>query len=121
METITYGDIIVYYLKKDYRVKSLLLNNLSIHVDDLYDNFVLTTDDKKKINTLISETINNLNEYYNNMTIQLYPNMLNDNICKDNKLINKVFCYKNDFDSTIETINILKDNNCVLDVICSNG
>ncbi len=118
METITYCEIIVYYLKKDYKVKSSLLNNLSIHVDDLYDNFVLTTDDKKKINTIISETINDLNEYYNNITTQLYPNISNDNlnninIFKNNKSINKVFCYKNDFETIIETINILKENNCV--------
>ncbi len=99
MNNITYGDVIIYYLKKDYRDKSLLLNNLSSHIENLYDNFVLTTDDKKKINTLISETINNLNNYYNN-----YSSNINNN---------KFFCLQSDFNLFIETIDILKNNNCV--------
>ena len=56
MNNISYGDVIAYYLKKDYREKSLLLNNLSSHIDNLYDNFVLTTDDKKKINMFLLNT-----------------------------------------------------------------
>ncbi len=99
MNNRTYGDVIIYYLKKDYRDKSLLLNNLSSHIENLYDNFVLTTDDKKKINTLISETINNLNNYYNN-----YSSNINNN---------KFFCLQSDFNLFIETIDILKNNNCV--------
>ncbi len=101
MNNISYGDVIAYYLKKDYREKSLLLNNLSSHIDNLYDNFVLTTDDKKKINILISDTINNLNNYYNNNS----SNISNT----------KYFCSETDFNFFIETIDILKDSNCIDD------
>jgi len=128
MEFFTIRDIIVYYLKKDYRIKTSLLNNLSIHVDNLYDNFVLTTDDKKKINILINDSINNLNSYYNKITSQLYPTLMNDSINDnsdnndfdikteikyDNNILNKVFCNKSDFNTITEIIDMLKENNCV--------
>jgi endopeptidase La len=123
MNIITYCDVIVYYLKKDYKEKSDILNNLSLHIDNLYDNYVLTTDDKKKLNTLISETINNLNNYYNNIYSLLYPDIINEtkvdiNFNLDIKRLNlinkdKYFCNENDFNIFIETLDILKENNCI--------
>jgi endopeptidase La len=98
MNKITYGELVLYYLKKDYTEASNVLNNLSIHVEILYDNFVLTTDDKRKINILINDTINLLNNYYNNNS------NYNNNI---------ILCNQNDFNSIIEIIDILKINNCV--------
>ena len=106
MENITYGDIIIHYLKKDYIFKSFLLKNLSVHIDNLYDNFVLTTDDKKKINTLVSETINDLNNYYNTITLEVFKNTNN---------IKKIFCKKSDLNTHIEILDVLKEKNCIND------
>ena len=66
MEYITLCDIIVFYLKKDYRLTSQLLNNLSLHVDNLYDNFVLTHEDRRKIILQVNDLVNFLNKFYNN-------------------------------------------------------
>ena len=62
MNKIKYSDIINYYVKNDYRTRSDILIKLSKHVDKLYDNYIITTDERKKINTLISDTINKLNK-----------------------------------------------------------
>lgn len=118
MNNITYGGIISHYLKKDYMDKSIILNNLSLHVEYLYDNYILTTDNKSKMNILINETINVLNEYYNYIKNILDKNKtINDvnkfelNINTNN--LNKIFCEKQDLQSNLEILNILKKDNCV--------
>jgi endopeptidase La len=118
MNTITYGEIILHYLKKDYEYISNVLNNLSIHVENLYDNFVLNTDDKNKINILINETINVLNDYYNYMKNILSGNNINNNNHKfdiniDIKNINKIYCNKIDLKSNLEILDIFKENNSI--------
>ena len=65
---ITNGEIINYYLEDDYIKRSKILNRLSLHVDNLYDNYIISTEIKKKINTMINDTINNLNRHYNNFS-----------------------------------------------------
>lgn len=87
MKKIKYSDIINYYLKNDYKIKSDILINLSFHIDRLYDNYILTTDERKKINSLVNDTINNLNNYYNKIILTLSP---------DNKFDNKLNNYDND-------------------------
>lgn len=62
---ITNSEIINYYLDKDYIDKSNILNRLSIHIDKLYEDYVITSEIKKRLNTLINDTINNLNQHYN--------------------------------------------------------
>jgi hypothetical protein len=47
MENIVKENIIIHYLKKDYKNRAGILNNLSLHINNLYDNYVLTTDDGK--------------------------------------------------------------------------
>lgn len=121
MNNTTYGEIILHYLKKDYMDKSIVLNNLSVHVENLYDNFVLTTDDKGKINILINETINVLNDYYNYIKNILSINKINDIHNTNNKFdlnidintINKIYCNKQDLQSNLEILDILKENNCI--------
>ena len=116
MNSITYGDVVLHYLKKDYGDKSIVLNNLSNHIENLYDNFVLTTDDKRKINILVNEAINILNNYYNytssmldgrNIAANNIPNTVDTNNFK------KIFCSKNDFNSILDVLDILKQNNCI--------
>jgi endopeptidase La len=125
MEKIKYSDIINHYLKIDYKLRSDILINLSLHIDKLYDNYILTTDERKKINSLINDTINNLNNYYNKISLIIFPdNKLdnydiehNDIIDKEYKLENDIVLnqMKNNFNYIIETIDILRLNNNIND------
>ena len=65
MEDIKYRDIILHYINKDYKYLSKIIGNISNHLINLYENYIITTDDKKKINILLSDVINNLNDKYN--------------------------------------------------------
>jgi hypothetical protein len=106
MNSIFYDNVILHYLKKDYEAKSIILNNLSIHIENLYDNFVLTTDDKRKINILVNDTINLLNDYYNFVKSKLNHIDINDNNFElniDLSTIKNIFCDKKDFNSILET------------------
>ena len=70
---IKYSDIINFYLNKDYKLRSDILIRLSNHTDKLYENYIITTDERKKVTSLISDVINKLNMYYNSILLQLYP------------------------------------------------
>lgn len=65
MENIKYRDIILHYINKDYKYLSGVIGNISNHLINLYENYIITTDDKKKVNILLSDIINNLNDKYN--------------------------------------------------------
>ena len=97
MDKIKYSDIINHYLKIDYKLRSDILINLSQHIDKLYDNYILTTDERKKINTLINDTINNLNNYYNKISLIIFPDNKLDNYDIDhNDIIDKEYKLEND-------------------------
>lgn len=104
MEYIKYIDIILYFFKKEYKFLSNIIKNLSFHINKLYDNFIITTDERKKINMMLSDTINNLNDYYNITSSKIF----------DNKDLNKIFDKnKNNFDYDIEIVEKLKINNLI--------
>jgi endopeptidase La len=71
MSDLTIRDLVLHYLQKDYADRATIIGKLTNHVDKLYDNFVLTTDDRKRIMRNVSELINNLNKTYNSTLIQL--------------------------------------------------
>ena len=62
---VCYNDIILYYLNIDYIQRTNFLYNLSIHIEKLYDNFVLTHDDRRKIILQINDLVNSINKFYN--------------------------------------------------------
>jgi endopeptidase La len=74
MEYIKNKDIILYFLKKDYKFLSNIIIELSSHINKLYDNFIITTDERKKINIMLSDTINDLNDYYNTTSSKIFNN-----------------------------------------------
>jgi endopeptidase La len=90
---IKYSDIINFYLNKDYKLRSDILIRLSNHTDKLYENYIITTDERKKVTSLISDVINKLNMYYNSILLQLYP----ENIKKENDNDNEYEINNNDF------------------------
>jgi endopeptidase La len=121
MNKIKYSDIVNSYLKFDYKFRTDIIIKLSLHVDKLYDNYIITTDERKKNNTLISDTINKLNTYYNSILLILYPNVKTDNNdcendfkddykLEEDKYIN---IDNNKLSNLLETINILKNNNII--------
>ena len=62
--TVYVNEIILYYLNKDYCKRAEIIYNLSLHIDRLYDYFIITDDDRKKIISIINNTLNQLNKYY---------------------------------------------------------
>jgi endopeptidase La len=110
--------ILIYYLKRDYKIRAHILNNLSIHIDNLYDNYVITTDDKKKINILVNDTINNLNKYYNDVYAEIIS--YKENISIDESEYDKNYYFMSTNNDTnhmnsgiFDILDILKNNNCV--------
>ena len=63
---VCYNDIILHYLNTDYINRTNFLYNLSIHIEKLYDNFVLTHDDRRKIILEVNDLVNFINRFYNN-------------------------------------------------------
>ena len=47
-ENVSYNEIVMYYLHNDYEKRTLLIQELSIHIEYLYDIYLITTDDRKK-------------------------------------------------------------------------
>ena len=41
MEYVNNKDIIIYFLKKDYKFLSNIITNLSKHINNLYDNYII--------------------------------------------------------------------------------
>jgi endopeptidase La len=88
-EDLFFSDIIFYYLKQDYEKRTDMLFNLSLHTEKIYDNYIITTDDKKKVLIMINDAINNLNRYYNAFVTQLKATTKPDTIIiDDEKFIN---------------------------------
>lgn len=117
-ENLYFSDIIFYYLKQDYEKRTDILYNLSIHTEKIYENYVITTDDKKKILIMINDTINNLNRYYNLFATQFKdkPN-LDSIIIDDEKFINLNkplnFFKKNNIKSAQNLFDILRKNGSI--------
>ena len=112
MENILQENILIYYLKKDYKIRAAILNNLSLHINNLYDNYVLTTDDRKKIIILVNETLNNLNKYYNTSVSEIFNIDKNseDELDIDSMLNNNNMNFNS---GIIDIFDILKDYNCI--------
>ena len=68
-DNVTTNEIILYYLHNDYEKRAQLINNLSIHIEKLYDIFLITSDDRKKAISMINDILNEMNIYYNNCFI----------------------------------------------------
>jgi len=107
MEYVNNKDIILYFLKKDYKFLSNIIINLSKHINKLYDNYIITTDERKKINIMLSDTINKLNDYYNLYSTKIYNNDKND---KNNKEYN---IKKTEINYIYEIIESIRDTNAM--------
>jgi len=88
-ENLFFSDIIFYYLKQDYEKRTDILFNLSLHTEKIYESYIITSDDKKKVLIMINDAINNLNRYYNSFATQFKesPN-LDSIIIDDEKIVN---------------------------------
>jgi endopeptidase La len=98
-------DLVINFLKKDYKMRSEIATNLSLHVEKLYDNYIIGTDEKKKIQKSVSELINMINKLYNNIVIKVNDEDLENTETKENESIS----YQTDDNikkSTIKNINI---------------
>jgi endopeptidase La len=98
-DKIYYYEIINYYLNKDYEIRSNILYNISSHLDSLYNLFIITNDDCKKILIKLNIIINDLNQYYNKIISTIDLSNINIHINKYN------------FKSKIKIIDILRMNN----------
>ena len=103
MENIKYRDIILYYINKDYKYLSKIIGNLSNHLINLYETYIITTDDKKKINIMLSDIINNLNDKYNESLKTIFDanNLYSDEFIEKYKI--------KDIELIIKIIDILID------------
>lgn len=114
MENTLKDNVLIYFLKRDYRKRASILNNLSLHINNLYDNYVITTDDRKKINIIVNESINQLNKYYNDIVAELTHTQNN---VDENNSDNDTSLSINNPDTInsglIDIINIFKNYNCV--------
>jgi ATP-dependent Lon protease len=121
MSELTYGDVILHYLQKDYNERSNLLVDLSYHIEYLYDNFIITTDDKKKIQGILYETVNNLNKYYNQVTSSIFTDEnIEDDVQPQTKVssrpkMNKPISWikKNNETHAYDILDMMKEFNCI--------
>ena len=117
-ENLFFSDIIFYYLKQDYEKRTEILFNLSLHIEKIYENYVITTDDKKKILIMINDCINNLNRYYNSFATQFKadPNV-ESIIIDDEKFINLNkpinFFKKTNIKNAQNVFDILRENDTI--------
>jgi hypothetical protein len=117
-EKLFFSDIIFYYLKQDYEKRTDILYNLSLHTEKIYESYIITTDDKKKVLIMINDTINNLNRYYNSFATQFKENPnLESIIIDDEKIVNlnKPINYfkKTNIKTAQEVFDILRKNESV--------
>ena len=132
-ENVSYNEIMMYYLHNDYEKRTLLIQELSIHIEHLYDIFLITTDDRKKAMTMLNELLNELNIYYNKSITEINPdiknslNSLNNVISNDNtdELNNSIiidnlqiknsseWCKRSEIKASIKLLDILRKNNTV--------
>jgi ATP-dependent Lon protease len=114
-ENLFFSDIIFYYLKQDYEKRTDMLYNLSLHTEKIYENYIITTDDKKKVLIMINDTINNLNRYYNSFVTQLKSSPNPDTIIIDDEKIVDLnrpvkFFKKDNFKSAENLFDMLRKN-----------
>uniref|UniRef100_A0A6C0EC63 Lon proteolytic domain-containing protein n=1 Tax=viral metagenome TaxID=1070528 RepID=A0A6C0EC63_9ZZZZ len=74
-------------IQKSYRTRGNVLSNLIIHIDKLYDNYIINNDQKKKLLNQINEIINQLNGLYNDLIQDCSNNE------KKSKKMEKVYTY----------------------------
>lgn len=94
MTDLTVRDLVISFLQKDYKLRSEISVNLTSHLDRLYDNYIISTDDRKRGQKNVSEVVNNLNKQYNNTMIKMRDDMELEDFegsddSESNKIINK--------------------------------
>jgi endopeptidase La len=123
-DNVTNNEISLYYLHNDYEKRTNLISNLSVHIEKIYDNYLITIDDRKKAVTMVSDILNQMNTYYNKYILDINPELKNvdnknvdnknvDNKNVDNKNENKStnICDRRDLKSTLKLIDIIRKNN----------
>lgn len=103
MSELTVRDLIVHIMQKDYRIRSNIVTNLTTHIEKLYDNYIIGSDDKKRLQKSINEIVNTLNKTIIN---QVDLTLLSDNK-KNNYLNDPVKKYLNVSTNELETIEYL--------------
>ena len=98
---IEHNLLTTHYLRNDYKIRSDIIYNISKHVEKLYDNYVVTSDDRKKILIMINDLINDLNHYYNT-----HINSTSQNNKKDTRIK-----WETDIDNVVKTIDVIRKNN----------
>lgn len=126
-DNVSNNEIVLHYLQNDYEKRTNIIENLSAHIEKIYDIYLITSDDRKKAITMINDIINEMNLYYNKFILQINPelkkvynNELSDTYIdnqelKDNNLKietgkNKL-CKRNEIKPTLKIIDILRKNN----------
>jgi endopeptidase La len=100
MSELTVRDLIVHIMQKDYKIRSNISTNLSIHIEKLYDNYIIGSDEKKRLQKNINEIVNMLNKTIIN---QVKLRLSNDDK-KNNFLNDQVKKYLNINSNELETI-----------------
>ena len=126
MSDLTIRDLVLHYLQKDYADRASIIGKLTMHIEKLYENFMLSTDERKKIIRTVSELINSLNKTYNTTLIRLEFNrgVIDDNdyTYQNNKsAFDNLSCpldtitnnKTTNLSSVAEIVNILRDYNVV--------
>lgn len=115
-ENVSKNEVVLYYLHNDYDKRTHLINNLSLHIEKIYDIFLITSDDRKKAITMVNDILNQMNIYYNNCILEINKDDIEYNkiVNKTNsKIHNNKICTRKELKSTIKTIDILRKNNTV--------
>ncbi len=128
-ENVSSNEIVMYYLHNDYEKRTILIQELSSHIEYLYDTYLITSDDRKKAITMLNELLNELNNYYNKSIIEINPNIktklkttpedtqeeLNNSIIVDNSHFksNNDWCKRSEIKASIKLLDILRKNNSV--------
>jgi hypothetical protein len=63
-DNVSNNEIVLYYLQNDYEKRTNIIENLSTHIEKIYDIYLITGEDRKKAITMINEIINEMNLYY---------------------------------------------------------
>lgn len=130
---MSYNEIKMYYLHNDYEKRTELIHKLSLHIEHLYDIFLITSDDRKKALTMLNNLLNELNTCYNSYIIENNPNIkssvkklndeiddLNNSIIIENENfteINKDWQKNSEIKASIKILDILRKNNSVRNFI----
>ena len=126
---MSYNEIKMYYLHNDYEKRANLVEKLSLHIEYLYDIFLITSDDRKKALTMLNNLLNELNTSYNSYIIENNPSIknipkknneeideLNNSIIIENDnfaQISKNWQKNSEIKASIKILDILRKNNSV--------